>query len=104
MHRRLPGWHLLSKLEVLSDGRVADFIDEIGPPVPLMARRIDRIKHALQSRMRQRSDEIDCRLFECPDGFKDIFGFVHVAGVSPNYPAHLFQMKVLGEWRPRRDR
>ena len=46
-------------LDVQGDGLVAQLVHEVGPPVPLVAGRIERVEHALQRRVRQRPDEVE---------------------------------------------
>ena len=64
MHRRQHRRQLRAVLDVQRDGLVAELADEVGLPVPLQTRRVERIEHALQRRMRESADQIERRRLE----------------------------------------
>ena len=80
-----------------------NLIYEIGAPIPLQTRRIKRIEHALQRRLRQRPDKIQRRLFEGPDRLECFFCFLLWPGICPDDAAHFFHVQMFGERRSRRD-
>lgn len=49
------------------DGFVAEFADEVGLPIPLQTCWEDEIEHALQCRIRDRTDEVEAFLFAAAD-------------------------------------
>src|SRR5580698_273436 len=86
---------------MLCNSLVGKGLYEIGLPVPLHPGRIQAIEKALQRRMRNGANQIDCRGLETPDRSKYFLRFLHRSGVTPNDATHLFVVKVLGERRPR---
>src|SRR5262249_44821819 len=88
-----------AKTSILRNCVVAYLIHKIGAPVPLQPGRIKRVEHALQRWLRQRSDEIERRLFECPDRFECFFCFLLWSRVCKDYTAHFFHVQMFGERR-----
>ena len=95
MHRR----QRFTKTSVLSNRFIAQLIHKIGTPIPLQPRGIQRVEHALQRRLRQRTYKIESRLLESADGFKCFFGLALWPGTGPNYAAHFFHVQMFRERR-----
>src|SRR5215831_6417537 len=81
------------------DCAIAKLVEEVGLPVHLETRRIERIKHALQRGPGDRAGGVDRWSLERADGRETLLGLVEVAGVAPDNCTHLLQVKLLGEWR-----
>src|SRR6516162_2562507 len=64
VHLGMHGWKGLAEADVLRNRVVAQLIDEIGAPVPLESRRIQRVEHALQRRLWNRAYKIESRFLE----------------------------------------
>src|SRR6266496_4238492 len=95
MHGGMHRGKRLTKTSVLRNRFVAQLIDKIGAPIPLQPRGIQRVEHALQRRLRQRTYKIESRLLESADGLEWFFGFRLRAGIRPNHAAHFFHVKML---------
>ncbi len=91
-------------VRVQAYGLVAQLVHEIRFPIPLESRRIERVEHALQYRMRQWADKVQGGLQESADRTERLLGFLQRAGVTPHDSAHLPVVEMLGERRPRRHR
>ena len=102
MHGGMHRGKRLTKTGVLRDRVVAQLIDKIGTPIPLQPRRVQRVEHALQRRLRQRTYKIESRLLESADGLECFFGFRVRPDIRPNHAAHFFHVQVFGERRCRR--
>ena len=87
----MHGWKGFTEANVLRDCVVAYLIHEIGAPVPLQAGRINRVEHALQRRLWQRSHEIQRRLLEGPDWLECFFCFSCGPAYTHTTP-HIFFM------------
>ncbi len=105
VHRRVHRRQRRAVLGVPRDRLVAQLLDEIGPPVPLQARRIQRIEqavHAPAAASRPGDRAAACRpsasaWWPPPPGSP---GPVH----DPHHAAHLLQVQVLRKHRRRRNR
>ena len=76
-------------LHVQLDGLVAQLLDEIGPPVPLQAGRIERVEDRLQGRMGHRADMIEDGFPELPYRLESLFRFADGRGAAPHDAAGL---------------
>ena len=81
------------------DGLVAQLIDEVGLPVPLMTRRIQGIEHALQRGVRQRANQVQGRRAEGPDRREGLLGLLQRSLEAPDDPAHRPTVEMLRERR-----
>src|SRR6516225_5655914 len=99
MHRR----HRLGEADVLRDRVVAQFIYKIGAPIPLQARRINWIEHALQGGLGDGPDKVERRLLETANRFEDFLGLGLRFRAAPNNSTHLLQVEIFGEGRPGRN-
>src|SRR5205085_7818238 len=88
-----------AEANVLRNRLIAYLIHEIGAPVPLQAGGIQRVKHALQGWVWQRTYKIECRFFECPDRSEYFFCFLQWPGVCPYDAAHFFHVQMFGKRR-----
>src|SRR5439155_5528199 len=89
---------------MLLNRAIVQLVEKIRFPIPLKARRINRIEHALQRRMRYWSDKIQSRFKETPDWLEYVLGLVQCSGIAPDDSAHFCVMEVLRKWRSRRHR
>ena len=58
MHRRVHRRQPRAVFDVALDGLVADLVDEIGAPVPLVSGRIELVERGLEGRERHRLDAV----------------------------------------------
>src|SRR5580693_2679817 len=79
------------------DGFVRQRPDEIGLPVPLVARRIETVVHTLECGMRDRPDHVERRSLQDPYRLERFLPFLDRSGVAPHDAAHLLVVQVLGE-------
>ena len=87
------------------DRLVGDLVDEVGPPVPLLAARVERVERALEHRVRHRAGAVQQRLGQRVQQRRHRLGRAGlVADVAPDHAAHLAQVDVLRERRPRAGR
>src|SRR5271166_6184650 len=84
------------------DGFVREGMHEIGLPIPLQARRIERIEQTLEDRMRNRADHVERRSLEAPDRLEHLLRLLYRSGVAPHDAAHLLVVQMLGKRWPRR--
>src|ERR1700719_4825950 len=89
---------------MLRDGFVGKCAYEISLPIPLHPRRVETVKQTLQRRMRNRTNQIDCRSLEFPDRLEYFLRLLNRPGVTPHDAAHLHSVKTLREWRGWRNR
>ena len=83
---------LLGVFQVQGNGLVAEFVEEVGAPVPLQPGRVERIEQAVQHREGDRPGHIHRRRAKFPNRFEDFLGLVDAAGVAPGDHAHLLQV------------
>src|SRR6516162_10412517 len=88
---------------MLRDCRVAQFVHEIGAPIPLQSGWVDWIEQGLQGRLGQGTDKVQRGFFERANRFEHYFGLRLRRSASPNDSAHLFEMEIFRERRPRRN-
>src|SRR5713101_4458031 len=79
------------------DGLVAQFAHKISLPVPLMSRRVQPVKHALEGGMRNRPDEVERGRLEAANRFEDLLRFLGRSRVAPHDAAHLLEVQMLRE-------
>src|SRR5205807_4465991 len=89
-------------LDIAFDGLVAQLVHKVCFPIPLESWRVQRIEHALQRRVRDRTNEVQGWREFLPDGLEGCLGLLHWPGVAPDHPAHVLVVEMLGERRPRR--
>src|SRR5215216_102637 len=77
-------------------------IEEVCAPVPLHASGIERIKHALQSRIRNRTGKINRRRTKFPNGFERGFRLCQITRITPYDRTHFLQVILFREWGNRR--
>src|SRR5262249_6624919 len=66
------------------------------------ARRIERVEHALQRRLRQRTYKIQGSLLKSANRFECLFRFLLRASECPDDAAHFFHVQMFRERRSRR--
>ena len=93
----MSGGKLLSVLEMRRDGRVADLFEEVGPPVPLQAGRVEAIEQALHCGERHRPHVIQRGFADAAHGFGGLIRLLGRRGRAPDDPAHLLVMQVRRE-------
>ena len=83
---------------------VGDLLDEVGAPVPLVARRVEPVEGALQRRVRHRRRRRACSGSgtTSSSGAIAAAAVLLVADVAPDDAADLAQVELLGEGRRRR--
>src|SRR5262249_16247619 len=91
-----------AEADVLLNRVVAYLVHEIAPPIPLQARRIQGVEHALQRRMRNRTYKIERWFLESAYRLENFFCFLLRSGVRPDDTAHFFHVQMLRERRCRR--
>src|SRR4029077_9227157 len=99
MHR----WQGLTESNVLRDRVIAQLIHKIGAPVPLQARRIKGVEHALQSWLGQRTYKIERGFLESPNRLECLLCFLLRPGVCPDNAAHFFHVQMFRKRRRGRD-
>ena len=77
------------------DGLVAQLLHEVGPPVPLQARGIERVEGALQHGMGHGVNAVQCGRAEFPYGLEDPFGLLLRPRIAPDHAAHLLEVQIL---------
>src|ERR1700735_4713040 len=87
---------------MLLDGLVRKCAYEIGLPIPLHARQIETIEHALKRGMRNRPYQVERRNLEISDRLENFLRLLDGSGIAPHDAAHFLAVQMLGERRPRR--
>src|SRR5262249_60413579 len=93
-HRR----KLRAVFHVLLNRRIAQFVEEVGFPIPLKARWVNWIEHAIQCRMRYRTDKIQRRLLEPANRLENFLRFFQGSGVTTHSSAHFFILEMFWTW------
>ena len=102
VHRRLEGRQVRSEALMDVDGRVGDGVDEVGPPVPLLALGIERVEGALQPGVRHRGDAVQQRLRQGVQQRRHgRTGVFLVTDVGPDHGTDRPQLELFGERRGR---
>src|SRR5437879_1948837 len=103
MHGGMHRWERLAKANVLGNCLITYFFYKISLPVPLQPRWIESVEHTLQTRLRERADQVQSRPFEPANGFEDFFAFRLWPNIRPNDTAHFFHVQRLGKRWTRRN-
>src|SRR5579859_6477496 len=104
VHRALHRRQLGAEARVDLHRLVRDLVDEVGAPVPLVTGRIEAVERPLQRRVRHRPDAVHERLRDRVEERRHRGrGVLLRPEVAPNDAAHVPQMDLLRERRPRRD-
>src|SRR4029453_864082 len=104
VHRRVHGRKQRAVLYVQGNCFIAQLPYKVSFPVPLQPWRIERVKHALKRRVRNRTNQIKCWRFEFPDRLEHPLCLIEGSGVAPHDAAHFLVVQVLGKGRARRNR
>src|SRR6266498_5612130 len=103
MHRREQRGHHRTVLDVESDSLIAQLIHEVRLPIPLQARRIESVEHALEHGKWHRHEELKCWGPEVAKRPENLIRLFHWSVVAPDDRAHFPKMQMLREWRAGRN-
>ncbi|NCL74033.1 hypothetical protein AIIKEEIJ_01471 [Rhodococcus sp. YH1] len=97
MHGGVTGRQLLPVPAVHVDRGVGDLVEEVRPPVPLQAGRVEGVECALQHGERHVVQADQQRRAVGPDGLEHLVGLAVRSGVAPDDAAAPAAPEVLGE-------
>src|SRR5262249_3954272 len=107
VHSGVHGRQLFGKFDVQRDRLVIKLSHEIRFPVPLQARRIERVEHCLEDRMRHRPDHVEGCSLEFSNGRKHTLCRFSGSRITPYDAPHLLVVKMFGKrwsWWNRQER
>jgi len=102
VHRRLPCRQRRAVFGVDGDRLVRDLPDELAAPIPLIARRVQRVEGGVPNGHGHRRDPVEEWLPERTRLAQRVG--LHLAGLCPRDAAHFAQVELLRERGPRWDR
>src|SRR6266516_854859 len=97
VHRRMHRRQLRAVLHMQINRLLTQVGEEVGLPVPLQARWIQRIEQALEHRPRDRPGKVHYRGAKGTNWFEKLVGLVQRAAAAPHDRAHLLQVKLFWE-------
>src|SRR5438034_3393053 len=87
-------------LDMKIDRLLTQVFEEVGLPIPLQARRVERVEETLEHRPRDRPGEIHRRRDAGANWLEQRVGLLQRAAVAPHDRTHLLEVKLLRErWR-----
>ena len=104
MHGGVHGRQFRPMLYSKPDGLIAHRFHEVRFPVPLQARWIEPVEQALQRRVGQGADQIQCRFEKAAGRLQRLRSLARPAAVAPHNGAHLAHVQVFRKYRDRGNR
>ncbi len=81
------------------DSFIAQLIDKVCLPIPLMPGWIDRIERCLQCKVWHWSNKVNDWFLETANWFKYLFSLVQISDITPHDAAHRFSVKMFRKVR-----